>query len=749
MKKMRKNLSILIAALLLLTLLPTPALAAGGDFAIFGGSGGAGGTPQTLEIVQGGPSSQLSSIGGAGGNSTNRSGGGGGEAGLVDGGVSSGGTPGSNNSVQHGGAGGGTNTGGVGGDGGISSQNGGNGTNGGGGGGGSSLESKRTGGTGSTKSESIAQPNYDAVSIEGGGGGGGGHSVDDSYSGDGGDGGSVVATRTGNLDVSGAVDILGGSGGAGGNYFKDTASGGVGGDGGMGGDAGLNVSGNVTVGGTFFMTGGANGINGVDKLWPSSPNTGVGTPGTGGAGGNATFTANTLTAPIINLTKQDGAFSFTAGVLTVDADTTINLTDTAFADVNITTVNVASGKTLTINNANGELTIDTLNISGTGNVVVQSDSNLALTTLNADMGVTLSAPTGTAADKSTANLVLAFSRTVTALPNGTITINDGTSNYTYTIPASPAIISGTGTSCVATIPFSGFSPSLTLAEGKTYTVSVSADAFQFSLSSKTSNNVIISNVGSFTVAGASNPGPGPAPGPTYYYRTLTDLPTGVTVSGQMTSSAALTVQSQGLHAQGTCSACDEIRERQAAGELIILYDISVSGGYSGSLEVSIPVDAKDNGQTVTILHCRNGVLESINVTVSNGMAKGTFTSLSPFAVVQARGGAISGLPDAYTLLVGQSVSWTPSPVDGAWSYDSDYLTMSESGGIYTFTAQKIGRTVATYTADGVSHSVNITINGATIPQTGDVSNPLPFLLLALASLCGMGALALYRKKSRA
>ena len=98
----------------------------------------------------------------------------------------------------------------------------------------------------------------------------------------------------------------------------------------------------------------------------------------------------------------------------------------------------------------------------------------------------------------------------------------------------------------------------------------------------------------------------------------------------------MSVQSQGLHAKGYCVACDEIRARQAAGELIIICDISVSGGYTGNLEVSIPVNAMYNGQTVTILHCRNGILESINVTVSNGMARGIFSSLSPFAVAQAR-----------------------------------------------------------------------------------------------------------------
>ncbi|MDL2235129.1 carbohydrate-binding domain-containing protein [Christensenellaceae bacterium OttesenSCG-928-L17] len=117
-------------------------------------------------------------------------------------------------------------------------------------------------------------------------------------------------------------------------------------------------------------------------------------------------------------------------------------------------------------------------------------------------------------------------------------------------------------------------------------------------------------------------------------RTRTDAATGVTVSGEMTSGARLTVRERVLHAEGVCPACDEIRVRQAAGALIVLYDIAVTGGYTGELEVSIPVGEQYNGQTVTILHCVNKKLESVTCTVQNGMATGNFEKLSPFAVVQ-------------------------------------------------------------------------------------------------------------------
>lgn len=123
--------------------------------------------------------------------------------------------------------------------------------------------------------------------------------------------------------------------------------------------------------------------------------------------------------------------------------------------------------------------------------------------------------------------------------------------------------------------------------------------------------------------------------------TLTD-PTGVTVTGKMTASSRLIVRERVLHAEGACPACDEIRARMAAGELIVLYDISISGWYTGELEVSIPVGEQYNGQTVTILHCKNDVTESVTCVVQNGVAKGTFKKLSPFAVVR---GAGVGVPE--------------------------------------------------------------------------------------------------------
>ncbi len=117
--------------------------------------------------------------------------------------------------------------------------------------------------------------------------------------------------------------------------------------------------------------------------------------------------------------------------------------------------------------------------------------------------------------------------------------------------------------------------------------------------------------------------------------TLTDSATGVTVSGDgIHSMARLTVSPLKLHPAGTCAACDAIRKTQKDGRFILGYDISMTPPATGELTIAIPVGSQYDGQNVTILHCINGRLETIAVTVANGAATFTVAELSPFAVVR-------------------------------------------------------------------------------------------------------------------
>ena len=116
------------------------------------------------------------------------------------------------------------------------------------------------------------------------------------------------------------------------------------------------------------------------------------------------------------------------------------------------------------------------------------------------------------------------------------------------------------------------------------------------------------------------------------------------------------------------------------------------------------------------------------IKVSDGTVTGTFSSLSPFAVAKvSEKKTITGLPKSHTMSVGESVSWTPKPAGGTWS---------QSGDVYTFTALQTGKTTATYTVDGVTHSVNISMISSNIPKTGDTTNSVIWMLgIAASVLC--------------
>ncbi|MCD2492708.1 leucine-rich repeat protein [Lacrimispora sp. NSJ-141] len=316
-----------------------------------------------------------------------------------------------------------------------------------------------------------------------------------------------------------------------------------------------------------------------------------------------------------------------------------------------------------------------------------------------------------------AKFIPAYSLTVQAGGGGTVS---GTASGSYK-PGTSISVTATASSGYS---FSGWTAS-GVTVGNTQTVSFNMPESPVTLTAN------------FRYTGGSSD-----PGPTYTWRTLTDKATGVRVSGLFTEGAALEVKEMLLHPTGAYSVCDDIRARQDKGDLIVLFDIGLkSGKYKGDLEVEIPVDAKYNDQTAIILHCKDNVLESRTVTVSGGIAKGTFSSLSLYAVAKVTAKTvIIGLPESYTLLQGQSISWTPAPAGGSWSYDTDLLEMKKNGDTYTFKALKVGKATATYTVDGVPHTVTITINSSTIPQTGDTSSPWPWALLATAALLGCAAL---------
>ena len=116
--------------------------------------------------------------------------------------------------------------------------------------------------------------------------------------------------------------------------------------------------------------------------------------------------------------------------------------------------------------------------------------------------------------------------------------------------------------------------------------------------------------------------------PTYVDRNLNNN-SGITVSGtDIHRSAGLSVRNLDESALPTA-----LREAVADGRMILGYDVSLSRGFRGSIDLSFPVGSAYEGQLVTILHYVNGSVETYTAVVTNGMATITVDSLSPFLVL--------------------------------------------------------------------------------------------------------------------
>jgi len=104
---------------------------------------------------------------------------------------------------------------------------------------------------------------------------------------------------------------------------------------------------------------------------------------------------------------------------------------------------------------------------------------------------------------------------------------------------------------------------------------------------------------------------------------------------------------------------------------------------------------------------------------------------------------ITGLPSNYTMYTGGRVTWDPAPKGGAWSWDDDYFSKS-GGDRATFMALQAGKTTVTYTADGVSHSIAVTILKSKLPQTGQNFTAV-WIILAVSALSALTVLIIKKR----
>lgn len=142
----------------------------------------------------------------------------------------------------------------------------------------------------------------------------------------------------------------------------------------------------------------------------------------------------------------------------------------------------------------------------------------------------------------------------------------------------------------------------------------------------------------------------------YSQRTLTDPPTRITLSGLLSSDASLAVEENGLH-PGDDAGCDLLRRAGLMGNVLSLHRVTLSGGFQGRLQVSLPVTGRD-GETLTVVHCLNGKLTLYDVTVRDGYATVQVEGGGVFAVMDGRYG-----PDLGTEMSFEDVS------ESDWFYE--------------------------------------------------------------------------------
>jgi LPXTG-motif cell wall-anchored protein len=229
-----------------------------------------------------------------------------------------------------------------------------------------------------------------------------------------------------------------------------------------------------------------------------------------------------------------------------------------------------------------------------------------------------------------------------------------------------------------------------------------------------------------------------------------------------------------------CEACNAIRQWMNDDDYVLLLgnDISLAQEYSGTLTITIPVDAQYNRLNVTILQCAAGTLHTYTATVAAGKAVFEVTTLSPFAVfaedddpptvatgpvtkVSATGAKLSGtvIDDGGAEVIERGFVYGkgPDPVIGG----AGVTKVAAGSGTGSFTAAltklKPDTTyyVRAYTANSEGTSYGVVVRFMTdkdyrgdLPRTGH-STPWIWLLLCGASAASLVSLLVFSKRRKA
>lgn len=107
---------------------------------------------------------------------------------------------------------------------------------------------------------------------------------------------------------------------------------------------------------------------------------------------------------------------------------------------------------------------------------------------------------------------------------------------------------------------------------------------------------------------------------------------------------------------------------------------------------------------------------------------------------------ITNLPDTYTMYTNGRVTWNPTPTGGTWTWDENFFSATFNSPA-TFTALKAGTSTITYTVNGVSQSITVTISESELPSTGqDFIWAYVLAMLSAAVMIAMFGISRYKTK---
>lgn len=242
----------------------------------------------------------------------------------------------------------------------------------------------------------------------------------------------------------------------------------------------------------------------------------------------------------------------------------------------------------------------------------------------------------------------------------------------------------------------------------------------------------------------------PATGPEYAQKTLKSKENGIQIHGEFSFNSALAASAELPHKEGSCDACDAIREQQKKDGWLSGYRLQLKAGkYRGSLTIEIPVDQKD-GTELNVWICQNKTWVKDTKKVTSKTITLTMDSWPDYIGFSEVPVVISGLPGSLNLTVGEQTTLKPQPEGGSWEYDPSVLEITGQDS-YTVKALKTGETTITYSAGGERFSLKVQVAEKAAepePEVKKTGSIVPFaigiLVFAAVVLIG-GAVFLKRQ----